>query len=57
VVGFAGLIAFASQHVGKAFNKLTQVEHWVRVGTGVLFVLAGVYLSLTHVYGMSLMAW
>ena len=56
VVAFAFLIAFASQHVGKAFNKLSQIERWVRVATGVLFVVAGVYLSLTHVYGLSLLA-
>jgi cytochrome c biogenesis protein CcdA len=57
VLVFSFLIAFASQHVGKAFNKLTYVERWVRVATGVLFIVAGVYLSLTHVYGLSLMAW
>jgi len=57
VIVFAFLIAFASQHVGKVFNKLTQIERWVRVATGVLFIVAGIYLSLTHVYGVSLMAW
>lgn len=57
VVVFAFLIAFASQHVGKAFSTLTQIERWVRVATGVLFIVAGVYMSLTHVYGLSLMAW
>jgi cytochrome c biogenesis protein CcdA len=57
VVVFAFLIAFASGYVGKAFNRLTQIERWVRVATGVLFVLAGIYLSLTSVYGVSLMTW
>lgn len=57
VIVFAFLIAFASQHVGHAFNRLTQIERWVRLATGVLFIVAGVYLSLTHVYGVSLMAW
>lgn len=57
VIAFAFLIAFASQHVGKAFNKLTQVERWVRFATGVAFILAGIYLSLRHVYGLSLLAW
>jgi cytochrome c biogenesis protein CcdA len=52
VVGFAFLIAFASQHVGKAFDRLTQVERWIRVATGVLFIVCGIYLSLTHVYGL-----
>ncbi len=55
VVVFAFLIAFASQHVGKAFNKLSQIERWVRIVTGVLFIVAGVYMTLTHIYGLSLM--
>jgi len=33
---------------------LTQVEKWVRLVAGVLFVLAGVYYCLTHIYGLSL---
>lgn len=57
VVVFAFLIAFASQYVGRAFHRLTQIERWVRVAAGVLFVVAGIYLSLTRIYGVSLMAW
>ncbi len=53
VVVFAFLIALAAQHVGKAFNRLTQIERWVRVVTGVLFILAGIYFCLTHIYGLS----
>ena len=55
VIAFAFLIAFASNYVAKAFNRLTQVERWIRRATGVVFVLAGVYLCLTHIYGLSLM--
>ncbi len=55
VVVFAFLIAFASQHVGKAFNKLSQIERWVRIATGLLFIVAGVYMTLTYIYGLSLM--
>jgi len=54
VIVFAFLIAFASEYVGKAFNRLSQIEKWVRVSAGVLFILAGIYYSLTHVYGLSL---
>lgn len=57
VVVFAFLIAFASQHVGKAFSKLTQIERWVRVTTGVIFIVAGVHVSLTHVYGVPSINW
>jgi len=57
VIVFAFLIAFGSQYVGKAFNRLTQVERWVRVITGVVFIIAGMYYCLTYIYGLSLMVW
>jgi len=52
VLVFALLLAFAAASVGKAFNKLTVVERWIRILAGVLFVLAGLYYCLTHVYGV-----
>ncbi|MFC1462636.1 aromatic aminobenezylarsenical efflux permease ArsG family transporter [Verrucomicrobiota bacterium] len=54
VIVFAFLIAFATEYVGKAFNRLSQAEKWIRIIAGVLFVLAGIYYCLTHVYGISL---
>ena len=54
VIAFAFLIAFATEHVGKAFNRLTQVEMWIRRIAGVLFVLAGLYDCLIHIYGVSM---
>ncbi len=54
VLVFAFIIAFASQYVGKAFNALTKFERWFRVITGVVFITAGVYYVLTHIYGLSL---
>ncbi len=54
VIGFAFLMAFASGYVGKAFGRLTQIERWVRLGTGVVFIAAGLYYTLTHIYGLSL---
>ncbi|MFW6066161.1 MAG: aromatic aminobenezylarsenical efflux permease ArsG family transporter [Planctomycetota bacterium] len=56
VIVFAFLMAFASQHVGRAFNRLTQIERWVRTATGVIFILAGIYYCLTYVYGLSLVS-
>ena len=52
VAVFAFLIAFGSQYVGRAFNRLTQIERWVRTITGVVFILAGVYYCLTYIYGL-----
>jgi cytochrome c-type biogenesis protein len=54
VLVFAFLLAFAAASVGKAFNKLTAVERWVRVIAGGLFILAGLYYCLAHVYGITL---
>ncbi len=53
VVFFAFLIVLSTEAVGKAFHRLTQIEKWVRLVAGVLFVLAGLYYSLTHIYGLS----
>ncbi|HMP72345.1 MAG TPA: aromatic aminobenezylarsenical efflux permease ArsG family transporter [Kiritimatiellia bacterium] len=53
VVVFAFIMAFASQHIGRAFSRLVQVERWMRYATGVIFVLAGIYYSLVYVYGVS----
>ena len=50
VIVFALLIAFASQRLGSAFNRLTQIERWVRLITGFIFVVAGIYYSLLYVY-------
>ena len=52
VIVFAFILAFASQYVGKAFDRLSHIEKWVRVVTGTVFILAGIYYCLVHVYGV-----
>ncbi len=54
VIAFAFLMAFGTQYVGKAFNRMTQIEWWVRTVTGVVFILIGIYYCLTHIYGLSI---
>lgn len=53
VILFAFLIAFSAEMVGKAFHRITQVEKFVRIGAAIFFIVAGVYYSLMHVYGLS----
>lgn len=53
VVIFAFLIAFSSKWLGKAFNSLNKIEFYVRTATGIIFILAGIYYSLAHIYGIS----
>jgi len=50
VMGFAFLLAFGAQSVGKAFNKLTLIEKWARRVTGVVFIAAGIYCSLKYIF-------
>jgi len=57
VVVFAFLLAFGGQYVGRAFDKLTHIERWLRLATGIVFILVGVYLSLTFVYGIPSIKW
>lgn len=55
VIFFAFLIAFGGEYLGKAFNCLTRTEIWVRRIAGILFILAGIYYSLSYIYGMNLL--
>jgi cytochrome c biogenesis protein CcdA len=52
----AFLLAFAAHRLGKAFNRLSQVEWWVRTITGLAFIVVGVYYCLAHIYGLALAA-
>jgi len=50
VLVFAVLIALSAQSVGKAFNAISKIEWWARRITGVLFLLVGIYYSLTFIF-------
>ena len=50
VIVFAFMVAFATNMVGKAFNKLTVIEKWVRKITAVIFIIAGIYLCLDKIF-------
>ena len=45
----AFLLAYSAQSLGKMYNMLAKIEWWARQVTGWIFVLAGVYFSLTYV--------
>ncbi len=50
VVVFAIVLAFGARWLGKLFERVTQVERWMRVITGAVFVGVGIYMSLVYVY-------
>jgi cytochrome c-type biogenesis protein len=54
VVVFAVLLVLGAQGIGRAFNALTKIERAARPITGAVFVLAGLYLTVTHIFGVSL---
>jgi cytochrome c biogenesis protein CcdA len=52
VVAFAFVIAFGARFVGKAFNRLTQVESWARRLTGLVFIGVGLYMTVAYTFGV-----
>jgi cytochrome c biogenesis protein CcdA len=52
VVAFAFVIAFGARFVGKAFNRLTQVELWARRLTGFVFIGVGLYMTAAYTFGL-----
>ncbi len=52
VLLFAGCIAFGARFIGKAYDRLRQVEWWGRRVTGTVFILVGIYYSLVYIYGV-----
>jgi len=50
VVAFAIVLAFGARRLGGLFERVTQVERWMRAITGAVFIGVGIYLSLAHVY-------
>jgi cytochrome c biogenesis protein CcdA len=48
VLVFSVLIAWSTNAVGKAYEKVTQIERWARWITGSTFILVGIYLTLVY---------
>jgi len=53
VIGFAIVMAFGVKSLGKFFEKLTQIEKWVRKATAYVFIAAGLYLLLKNIFGFT----
>jgi cytochrome c-type biogenesis protein len=50
VIGFALLIALGGKSLAVAFGKLSSFERWARRITGVVFIVAGAYLSVVYLF-------
>jgi len=55
VIVFSLLLVFANQAVAKTFDRLMQIEKWIRTGAGIIFILAGLYYCLTVIYGVKIL--
>ncbi len=47
---FALIMGVSTQVLGKTLNKITQFELWARRITGVVFIVVGIYYSLTYLF-------
>jgi cytochrome c biogenesis protein CcdA len=52
VIVFATIIAWSANSLGRAYASITRTERWARIGTGVVFVCVGVYLTLENIFGV-----
>jgi cytochrome c-type biogenesis protein len=52
VLLFAVLLALGAKSLGKAFDKLTQIELWIRRITGAIFILIGIYYCLAYIFNV-----
>lgn len=52
VLVFAFLLAFGANRVAAAYNRLSAFEVWAQRVTGVLFLLVGLYLTVTATIGV-----
>lgn len=50
VLVVAFLLAYSAKSVGKTYNVLAKIEWWARMITGWIFILVGVWFSLTYVF-------
>lgn len=49
VLGFAFVLAFSTQLIGKAYQKIATFELWARKITAMVFIFAGIYYCLRYI--------
>lgn len=54
VLVFAFLLAFAANRVGRVYHRLAKTEFWARRITGLVFLLIGVWMTLTVIWKVEL---
>ncbi|MBN2078092.1 MAG: sulfite exporter TauE/SafE family protein [Spirochaetes bacterium] len=54
VLTFGLILAFGTGHLSRAFNAVTRFELWARRVTGAIFILIGIYFTLTFIFNIQL---
>ena len=49
VIVFAFILAFSANKIGETFNKVRKFQYWANRITGVVFILAGLYMSWRYI--------
>ena len=50
VIAFAAAIVFGMHGVSRLFNKVTAIERFVRIATGVVLMLTGLYYMAKFIF-------
>lgn len=50
VLAFALVLTFAAGSVGRAFQRVQDIERWTRRATGVIFLGVGIYFTVVHLF-------
>lgn len=52
VLLFTYILAFAAEKITFFYKKLTQIEKWMRIIVGVIFVIVGIYYAVVFLVGI-----
>ena len=52
VILFALLIAAGAGFIGRLFDRLSLIERWARRVTGLVFIVVGLYMTLSYSFGL-----
>lgn len=54
VIVFAFVLSLGSAALATAFNAVTRWERRLRISFGVIIIFSGIYLTITHVFGLQI---
>lgn len=49
VIAVAFILAFSMNSIGTFYGKMQAIQHWVNIVVAVLFIIIGIYLTLSTI--------